>query len=476
MYPDTLLHIDGVWRHAQDRGLLPVYNPASGELIGKLAKATQSDLDDALIASERGFDVWRKTPAFERYGIMRKAAQLLRERADHIARLMTLEQGKPLAEARVEVMSAADTVDWFAEEARRTYGRIVPSRIRGVEQRVIKEPVGPVAAFTPWNFPINQAVRKLAAALAAGCSIILKAPEETPASPAELVRAFVDAGTPNGVIGLVYGDPAEISSYLIAHPTIRKITFTGSTPIGKQLAALAGQHMKRVTMELGGHAPAIVFADADLDEAARLLTAAKFRNGGQVCVAPTRFLVERSVYQAFSERLVANASAAKVGDGLDPATTMGPMANGRRVPALQALVEDAQRLGAKLLTGGEKTTGAGYFFNPTVLADMTPAMQAMNDEPFGPLVLLMPFDTLEEALEEANRLPFGLASFAFTRSIHTAQALSDGIKAGMLAINHVGLGLPEIPFGGVEDSGYGSEGGTEAIEAYLNTKLVTQRG
>ncbi|PVZ19615.1 MULTISPECIES: NAD-dependent succinate-semialdehyde dehydrogenase [unclassified Pseudomonas] len=475
-YPDILLHIDGQWRPALAGSTLPVVNPANGEVIGQLAKADQADLDAALAAAERGFQTWRRTPAFERYKTLRKAAVLLRERAEGIARLMTLEQGKPLAEARAETLGAADTIDWLAEEGRRSYGRIIPARAAGVEQKVIREPVGPVAAFTPWNFPINQVVRKLTAALATGCSIIVKAPEETPASPAELVRAFVDAGVPNGVIGLVYGDPGQISSYLIPHPVIRKVTFTGSTGVGKQLAALAGQHMKRVTMELGGHAPALVFADADLDEAAKLLVASKFRNAGQVCISPTRMLVERSVYEAFAERFVAHAKTLKVGDGLAEGTQMGPLANDRRAPALRKLIEDAKSKGATELLASDVPKGPGYFFGPTVLGNMTPDMAAMNEEPFGPLALLMPFDTLEQALAEANRLPYGLASYAFTTSTRTAQALSDGIEAGMLTINHMGLGLPEVPFGGVQDSGYGSEGGTEAIEAYLNTKLVTQRG
>lgn len=475
-YPDILLHIDGQWRPALAGATLPVTNPANGEVIGQLAKADKADLDAALAAAERGFQTWRRTPAFERYKTLRKAAELLRERAEGIARLMTLEQGKPLSEARAETLGAADTIDWLAEEGRRSYGRIIPARADGVEQKVIREPVGPVAAFTPWNFPINQVVRKLTAALATGCSIIVKAPEETPASPAELVRAFIDAGVPKGVIGLVYGDPGQISSYLIPHPVIRKVTFTGSTGVGKQLAALAGQHMKRVTMELGGHAPALVFADADLDEAAKLLAASKFRNAGQVCISPTRMLVERSVYDAFAERFVAHAKALKVGDGLAEGTQMGPLANDRRAPALRKLIDDAKAKGARELLATEVPKGPGYFFGPTVLGDMTPEMAAMNEEPFGPLALLMPFDTLEQALAEANRLPYGLASYAFTTSTRTAQALSDGIEAGMLTINHMGLGLPEVPFGGVQDSGYGSEGGTEAIEAYLNTKLVTQRG
>ncbi|RMQ40924.1 Succinate-semialdehyde dehydrogenase [Pseudomonas cichorii] len=474
MYPDVQLYIDGQWRASRDGRTLPVIDPATGQSLGTVAHASIPDLDDALAAAERGFATWRATSAYDRYKIMQKAAQLLRERADNIARIMTQEQGKPLAEARMETLSAADIIDWLAEEGRRSYGRLVPSRNPAIEQKVIKEPVGPVAAFTPWNFPINQVVRKLSSALAAGCSIIIKAPEETPASPAELIRAFADAGVPAGVIGLVYGIPAEISNYLIPHPVIRKVTFTGSTPVGKQLAALAGQHMKRATMELGGHAPALVFDDADLDLAARVLATAKFRNAGQVCVSPTRILVQRKVLAAFTEKFVGQTREVKVGNGLETGTVMGPVANERRIPALLELVEDAVAAGAKVETGGKKIEGPGYFFEPTVLSGLTREMRIMNEEPFGPVALLVAFDTLEEVIAESNRVPFGLASYAFTTSMKTAQALSNGIEAGMLSINHQGIGLPEIPFGGIKDSGYGSEGGTEAIEAYLNTKLVTQ--
>ncbi|WP_087718566.1 NAD-dependent succinate-semialdehyde dehydrogenase [Salinicola salarius] len=475
-YSDVKLYIDGEWREGSDGRQIDVVNPATGEVIGRVAHATTADLDAALAATERGFQTWRATSAFERYKIMRKAAELLRERADGIARLMTQEQGKPLAEARGETLAAADTIDWLAEEGRRTYGRIVPARAAGVEQRVVRQPVGPVAAFTPWNFPINQVVRKLSSALATGCSIIVKAPEETPASPAELIRAFADAGVPAGVIGLVYGVPAEISSYLIPHPTIRKVTFTGSTPVGKQLAAMAGEHMKLATMELGGHAPALVFDDADVEQAARLLAGSKFRNAGQVCVSPTRFLIQRGVFETFLERFVALAREVKVGNGLDPDVTMGPLANERRRPALEALIDDARSQGATVQLGGKGSDGPGYFFEPTVLTGLTPQMRAMNEEPFGPLALLVPFDDLEEALAEANRLPFGLAAYAFTASSKTAQALSDRLEAGMLTINHLGIALPELPFGGIKDSGYGSEGGSEALEAYLTTKLVTHMG
>jgi succinate-semialdehyde dehydrogenase/glutarate-semialdehyde dehydrogenase len=473
MYPDVQLYIDGQWRASEDGRTIAVLNPATGEALGTVAHASVKDLDQALAAAERGFETWRSTSAYDRYKIMQKAANLLRERADQIARIMTQEQGKPLAEARMETLSAADIVDWLAEEGRRAYGRLVPSRNASVEQKVIKEPVGPVAAFTPWNFPINQVVRKLSSALAAGCSIIVKAPEETPASPAELIRAFIDAGVPAGVIGLVFGDPAQISSYLIAHPTIKKVTFTGSTPVGKQLAALAGQHMKRATMELGGHAPALVFDDADIDLAARTLAGAKFRNAGQVCVSPTRILVQRGVYDRFVEQFVGLTREVNVGNGLDQGVTMGPLANERRAPALAALVKDACEKGAKLEIGGKAVDGPGYFFEPTVLSGLTTDMRAMSEEPFGPLALIVPFDTVEDAVKESNRVPFGLASYAFTTSMKTAHILSTRIEAGMLSINHQGIGLVEVPFGGVKDSGYGSEGGTEAIEAYLNTKLVT---
>ncbi|MFG1478027.1 NAD-dependent succinate-semialdehyde dehydrogenase [Xanthobacter sp. V4C-4] len=476
MYPDVQLHIDGVWREAEGGRRIAVLNPATEETIGTVAHASIADLDAALEATQRGFALWRAVSAFDRSKLMRRAADLLRERADAIARLMTLEQGKPLIEARAETLAAADVIDWFAEEARRAYGRVIPARAAGVYQLVIKEPVGPVAAFTPWNFPINQVVRKLSAALAAGCSIIVKAPEETPASPAELIRAFVDAGVPKGVIGLVYGVPAEISEYLIPHPVIRKITFTGSTPVGKQLAALAGAHMKRATMELGGHSPVIVFDDADVSAAARQIATAKFRNAGQVCVSPTRYLVQEKVYDQFVEAYVSVAKAVKVGNGLEAGTTMGPLANERRIPAMEALIADARRKGADIVTGGARIGNTGYFFEPTVVTGVTRDMRMMNEEPFGPLAMMLPFSDFEEAVTEANRLPYGLASYAFTRSAKTANAVANAVEAGMMTINHLGLALPEVPFGGVKDSGYGSEGGSEAIEAYLNPKFVSQAG
>jgi succinate-semialdehyde dehydrogenase/glutarate-semialdehyde dehydrogenase len=473
MYPDVLLCIDGAWTKAADGRTIPVVNPATEEVIGSVAQAGRADLDAALDAVAKGFAAWRKVSAYERSKVMRKAADLLRERAEMVAQLMTQEQGKPLAQARLETGVGSDIIDWMAEEGRRAYGRIVPARAANVQQLVLREPVGPVAAFSPWNFPINQAVRKISAALAAGCSIILKAPEETPAAPAELVRCFIDAGVPAGAVNLVYGVPAEISSYLIPHPVIRKISFTGSTAVGKSLAAMAGQHMKRATMELGGHAPVLVYDDADLDAAVTRMSLSKFRNAGQICVAPTRFLVQETLYEPFVDKFVTAAKAIKVGNGQDPATEMGPLANPRRIPALEGMIQDAVKRGAELRTGGNRIGNRGYFFEPTVLTGTPKEARAMNEEPFGPIALISSFKEHEEAIAEANRLDYGLASYVFTRSTKRATAAVADLESGMVSVNHYGLALPEVPFGGVKDSGYGSEGGTEAIEPYLNVKFAS---
>jgi succinate-semialdehyde dehydrogenase / glutarate-semialdehyde dehydrogenase len=475
-YPNVQLFIDGIWRPATSEKTISVLNPATEETIGAVSHANRADLDEALTAAEKGFAIWRMVSAYERSKVMRKAADLVRERADMIATLITMEQGKVLAEAKIETMAAADVIEWFAEEGRRAYGRLIPPRQPGVYQMAFKDPVGPVAAFTPWNFPIIQMVKKISAALAAGCSIIVKAPEETPASPAELVRAFADAGVPSGVLNLVYGVPSEISEYLIPHATIRKISFTGSTNVGKLLAATAGLHMKRVTMELGGHAPAIVFDDADIESAATIMVAAKYRNAGQVCIAPTRILVQEGVYHKFIKQFVDGAKAITVGNGLDADSKMGPLANRRRINAIEAMIHDAVGKGGKLATGGNRVGNKGYFFEPTVLTDVPKLAIAMNEEPFSPLALITPFSKFADAAEEANRLPLGLASYAFTKSAKTAAAIGAAVDAGMMSINSSALALPETPFGGVKDSGYGSEGGIEGIDAYLNTKFITQTG
>jgi succinate-semialdehyde dehydrogenase/glutarate-semialdehyde dehydrogenase len=391
-YIDTQLFIDGKWAQPAEGKTLPVVNPATGKEIGRVAHAGRPDLDRALEAAKKGFEIWRDTVPAERAKIMRKAAALVRERVGEIASLLTQEQGKPLAEAKTETLAACDILDWFADEGLRVYGRIVPSRVNvSIRQMVIKDPVGPVAAFTPWNFPINQIVRKIGGGLAAGCSMLVKAPEETPAAPAALIRAFADAGIPAGVLQLVYGTPAEISNYLIPHPVIRKVTFTGSIPVGKQLAALAGQHMKRVTMELGGHAPVIVCEDADIALAVKAAAAAKFRNAGQVCISPTRFLVHNSIANDFAQAFADHAKGLKVGDGLTEGTQMGPLANARRVDAMTAFTEDAVKKGAKLLTGGQRIGKEGNFWQPTILADVPKDAKVFNDEPFGPMAAIQPY-------------------------------------------------------------------------------------
>ena len=473
MYPSHIsLYIDGAWSEGAGAPL-PVHNPATGEVIGTVAHAVPSDLDRALSAAERGFERWRAISGHERARILRRTAALLRERSEHIANLMTLEQGKVIAESRQEIERGAETCEWMAGETQRIYGRTIGGRAGNISQLVIKEPIGIVAAFTPWNFPINQMVRKLAGALAAGCAIIVKGPEETPACCAELVRAFADAGVASGAMNLVYGTPAQISEYLIPQPSVRKVSFTGSSAVGKQLASLAGRHMKPVTMELGGHAPVLVFADTDVDAAAKALSGNKFRCSGQSCINPTRFLIQREVYERFVEVFVAAAGAIKVGDGLDPASTMGPVANVRRLDAMQALTADALRVGAKLRLGGKRIGERGYFFPPTVLAEVPLTARAMNEEPFGPIALMRSFEHLEEAIAEANRLPYGLAAYAFTRSPGNVRAVVERVQSGMVSVNHFGLGPPETPFGGVRDSGYGFEGGSEAIEAYLQPRFIS---
>ena len=476
-YPDTHLFLNGEWREAAAKESLEIINPATEEVIGKVSHARKEDLDIALNAAEKAFNSWKNVSAYERSKILRKAADIVRSKADQIATLMTMEQGKPLIEAKMETMGAADSIDWYAEEGRRAYGRIIPSRApQGVYQFVFKEPVGVVAAFTPWNFPLNQVVKKVAAAFAAGCTAIVKGPEETPASVAELIKAFDEAGMPKGSVNLVYGIPAEISEYLIAHPIVRKVTFTGSTAVGKLLASQAGTHMKRVTMELGGHSPAIVCEDADVKAAVKILSANKFRNAGQVCISPTRFLVHDSVYEEFVDGFVKQAEALNVGNGLEEGVKMGPLAHDRRLTAIEGFVADAVEHGAKVLTGGKRKGNKGYFFEPTVMTNVSNDARIMNEEPFGPLAPINSFSSIDEVVEESNRLNYGLAAYAYTNSAKTAQDLGQAIESGQVSINHHGLGLVDTPFGGVKDSGYGSEGGPEGLDAYMTTKLVSQTG
>ena len=475
-YETLGLFIDGKMTSGNSGATSDVVNPAKDLVLAQLPHAKKPELDRALAAAEKGFKAWKSVNAFERAKILRKAADLMRARVDDIARVLTLEQGKPLMESKIEILAGADITDWFADEGRRAYGRIIPARADGVRNLVIMEPVGPVAGFSPWNFPVTQAVRKIAAALAAGCSIIVKCPEETPGSPIGIIKCFHDAGLPDGVVNLVYGVPAEISEYLIPSPIIRKVSFTGSVPVGKHLASLAGQHMKRTTMELGGHAPVLVFNDVDVDSVAKMMVATKVRNAGQVCVSPTRFFLQDKVYDRFVAEFTSGMKATKVGDGMDADTRMGPLANPRRINAMQTLIQDAQEKGGKVQTGGKRIGNQGNFFEPTVLTDVPESARIMNEEPFGPVAVMLRFKDTDEALERANKLPYGLASYAFTKDAKTATKVADALDSGMVTINHFGLALPEVPFGGNKDSGYGHEGGLEGLTVYMQAKFVSQLG
>jgi succinate-semialdehyde dehydrogenase / glutarate-semialdehyde dehydrogenase len=474
MYTDLALHIGGAWLNGDGRQGEDVINPATEKPLGRLPHASARDLDQALEAARKGFDAWRATSAYDRAKVMRKAANLVRERAEAIARIMTQEQGKILAESRLEVLVTADIIEWFAEEGRRAYGRIVPGRARTTRQLVVQEPVGVVAAFTPWNFPTLTPARKIGASLAAGCAIIIKASEETPGSCVELTRCFVDAGLPAGVLSLVFGVPAHVSEHLIASDVVRKISFTGSVPVGKHLAGLAAKGMKRATMELGGHSPVVVFGDADPEKTADTIAAFKYRNAGQVCISPTRFYVQEPVYGRFLKRFTEFADAIKLGDGLDDGVTMGPLANARRLDAMEAIVQDSKSRGGKIVTGGKRRGNQGYFFEPTVVTDIPDDCRLMTEEPFGPIAPIVAFKSFDEVVARANSLKFGLAAYAFTSSTQTATAIGDALESGMVGINSVMISTPETPFGGVKESGYGHEGGIEGLEAYTVRKFISQ--
>lgn len=473
MYESLSLHLNGAWI-AAGRETLPVFNPATEEEIGRLPCAGADDLTLAIESAARAFESWRDTGPMDRARVLRRVGALLRERAADIARNMTLDQGKPLAEALAEVTGCAEHADWHAGECRRIYGRTIPARAPNVTQMVLREPVGVCAAFTPWNFPLNQAIRKVCAALGAGCAVIVKGPEEAPSALIAMARAFQDAGLPPGCLNLVWGEPATMSQRLIADPAVAKISFTGSVAVGKKLAALAGAQMKRATMELGGHAPVLVFDDAEVERASGLMATIKCVNAGQMCISPTRFFVQEGVFKRFLDAFVAVQGQVRLGDGLAEGTQMGPLANPRRLEAMAAFVDDARARGGQVVIGGARLPRRGWFFPPTVLTGLDDDALAMNEEPFGPLSVVTPFKTLEEVLPRANRLRFGLAGYAFTASSRTAAAVTRGLNVGMLGINHFGLGGPDAPFGGVKDSGYGVEGGAETFDSYLTTKFVSR--
>lgn len=474
MYQHLALYINGQFLDGQGRQTQAVINPANGSTLGQLPLASQADLDAALNAAQDAFKSWRHSSPMDRSAILRKVAELSRGRAQEIGRNLTLDQGKPLAEAVGEIMSCADHADWHAEECRRIYGRVIPARNPKVQQMVLREPIGVCAAFTPWNFPYNQAIRKICAAIGAGCTIILKGPEDSPSAVMAIAQAFHDAGLPPGVLNIVWGVPQEVSDYLIRSPIVRKVSFTGSVPVGKQLAALAGAHMKRITMELGGHSPVLVLPDADVARAALQLARFKIRNAGQVCISPTRFYIHDDIYTAFVDRFTEELANVKVGDGMDPDTQMGPLAHERRLPMMQKFVDNARSLGGKVLLGGEQIKRDGFFFSPTVLTDLPDDALVMTEEPFGPIAPLTRYSDLDDAIARANSLPYGLSAYAFTQSLQDAHRLGTELESGMVNINHFGSSLPETPFGGVKDSGIGSEGGAETFDGYLVTKFVTQ--
>lgn len=465
--------IDNVWRGGTGEALVELINPANGATLARYTGASTADLDDALASAQKAFPLWRATPAFNRGQILRRAAALMRERIETIARVLTQEEGKPLAEARSEVQITADMYDWFAEEGVRAYGRIVPPRAPNLQQQVLREPVGVSAAFAAWNFPARNPGYKIAAALAAGCPLIVKPAEETPLTCLLLAQALIDAGMPPGVVNVVYGDAPAISEHLIASDVVRKVSLTGSTRVGRVLAHLAAEGIKKLTLELGGQAPVLVFDDADLDAVIPLLIASKFRNAGQTCISPTRFFVQENLYEAFIDAFAKAAFALKVGDGLAADTAMGPLVRTRRVADVQVFLDDAKARGARILRGRPAADANGAFLAPSVVADLDDEAKLMRDEPFGPVIGVTPFKTLDEAVARANRVPYGLAAYAFTRSLRNAHALAEGLEAGMIGINTCKISYPETPFGGVKASGYGSEGAIEGLDAFLVTKSVS---
>lgn len=472
-YPTLALHVSGQWLARASGGERYVINPADESPMGVLPLAGEVELRAAAESSLRGFAQWRKLSALERFNILRRATDLMRERAKDLAHILTLEQGKPLAEAVREITLSADIIDFQAEEAKRLYGRTVPPRVAGIlSQTVLRQPVGPVAAFTAWNFPINLPARKIGSALAAGCSVVVKPAEETPGSCIAMVRCFLDAGVPPDALNLVCGEPAQVSSFLIAHPAIAKVSFTGSVAVGKLLGEMCARGVKRFTPELGGHAPVIICEDADFDFSLKNSVTAKYRNAGQVCASPIRFYIHRKHYEDWSTGFAKAAGALRLGPGLDAATQMGPLAHVRRIEDMQALVADALDQGARLLCGGKRLDRLGYYFEPTAFADVPSSCRLAHTEPFGPIATLEPFDELDEAIRLANDSPYGLGAYAFTRDLATAHRLGEEIEAGMVGINHFGVSQPEMPFGGWKESGHGQEMGAEGLLGYTELKTV----
>ncbi len=479
-YKEPMMHIGGQWLGVESRRKLPILNPSTEEILGYFPVATDEDLDNSVRASVEGHKVWSAMSANARGKILVRAAEILRERTELIAGLMTLEQGKPLTEAKGEISGVTDILEWDAAEGQRAYGRVIPSRVPTQRQLVVREPIGPVVVFTPWNYPALIVVRKISSVLASGCSCIIKVAEETASTGAEVVRAFVDAGLPNGALNMVLGEPSHISNYLLRRDEIRGVAFTGSTLVGRQLSALAAQTFKRMVMELGGHGPVIVFNDANFADVAVTSANRKYRNLGQGCINPCRYYVHESGFDVFLEAFVKIASAFKVGDGFSEGVTHGPLAHDRRLKFMDELVADAIKQGGKLVCGGYRVGDKGYFWQPAVLVDVPNTARIMNEEPFGPIAVINRFQDDMAAMDEANRTSYGLAAYAFTQNTARATWAGNSLRAGMVGINTYFLGPPgsigaaEPPFGGMGDSGYGSEGGIEGLTQFTDIKFISQ--
>ncbi len=477
MYQEKIeLLINGRWCQGSEGKGQPLFNPATEAILAEVPHASESDLEEALLSSAEGFKLWRDTSAIDRQTIMEKAARLMEDRIDEISKTLTMEMGKPLAESKIEMDFVIAVTRWYAEEGKRAYGRLVPSRVPGARQMVMKEPVGPSCAFVAWNFPGTNVIRKVAGALGAGCSMLIKPSEETPGTAVAIARCFQDAGLPPGVLNIVFGIPDKVSRHILGSWIPRKMSFTGSVPVGKHLQKLAAETMKRCTMELGGHSPVIVFDDADIERALDITAGFKFRNAGQVCISPTRFFIQDRVYKSFLEGFTERARSLKVGNGLDDGIQMGPLVDARRLPIMQDFVDDACDHGATIRTGGERIGNLGYYYAPTVLSDVPDKAKVMIEEPFGPIAPITHFNALDDVVERANSLPFGLASYVFTSDGDKATKIGQALETGLVGVNHAMVATPETPFGGINESGYGSEGGVEGLDAFLRTKFVTEVG
>jgi succinate-semialdehyde dehydrogenase/glutarate-semialdehyde dehydrogenase len=473
-YEKLELLINGKWKMGSENKAEPVINPATNEVIGDLPHASKKDLDEALESNLEAFKLWKKESPLNRQKIIENACRNLESKFDQVATNLTIEMGKPIAEAKGELAVGLDVLRWYGEEGKRAYGRIVPSRMSNMSQTVIKEPIGPVIAFVAWNFPVMNVVRKIGGALAAGCTITIKPSEETPGTAIAIGRAFMDAGLPPGVLNIVFGVPSEVSEHLCGSKIPRKLSFTGSIPVGKHLQKLAADNMIRCTMELGGHSPLMVFDDTDIDMAAKISVAGKFRNAGQVCVSPTRFLVQDTVKEQFIRAVINETNKIKVGNGLDDGINMGPLIAERRIDIMKDFVNDAVENGANIEMGGNRMNLEGSFFAPTILTNVSDNTKIMNEEPFGPLLPIDTFNSVDEVIDRANRLDFGLASYAFSNDPKIVSFLKSEIQAGLLAVNSTVVSTPETPFGGIKQSGYGSEGGIEGLDAFLVTRFISE--